>query len=141
MHILCTNKVLQGPVQVKMWVKRTGQLHISKCCGKGRFHLVLLQLHDLSPHFFRFIGYEIFKGNPPVSEFYPRKKTYKKPTWCTVYHSSGQALLPCFPLNWDYMYSVFCITWNLQSSSSSGCDEEHQPGIICNLYSLQIVYK
>ena len=110
MHILCTNKVLQGPVQVKMWVKRTGQLHISKCCRKGRFHLVLFQLHDLSPHFFRFIGYEIHLFLSSIPE-----KNCKKPTWCTVYHSSGQALLPCFPLTWDYMYSVFCITWNLQS--------------------------
>ena len=49
MHILCTNKVFQGPVQVKLWVKRTGQLHISKCCRKGRFHLVLLQLWPEPP--------------------------------------------------------------------------------------------
>ena len=108
MHILCTNKVFQGPVQVKMWVKRTGQLHISKCCRKGRFHLVLLQLHDLSPHFFRFIGYEIFKGNPPASWFYPRKKLIRNPP------------------------GAKCTTPQARRS----CPASLSPGITCILYSV-----
>ena len=28
-------------------------------------------------------------------------------TWCTVYHSSGQALLPCFPRNWKFIFEIF----------------------------------